>query len=356
LDIHNLLEDPSKMKAVRKLRRGVGHVALVDVDPPRPLEGEVLIRVQFAGVCGTDIHILHDLYPKAVPPITLGHEFCGVVAELGPNVQGWEVGARVTVESAAGVCRVCEYCKAGQTQRCDNREAFGSGRDGAFAPFVTMRQDGLYRLPEHVSFQEGALCEPLACAVHAVMERSAVEPGMTALVTGPGPIGLLVLQVAKAVGAKVVITGSRRDEERLKVAERLGADHCVPVDGEDLLPAVNGLTSGMGVDVAFECSGAAGGLKDCLRGVRKGGEIVQVGLFGHTLELNCDAFTFKEVQVKGSFTHNKGTWEKAIDLLKNRKVNLMFLVSKEFPLDQWQEAFRLFEEGIGLKYLLYPTD
>jgi len=186
------------------------------------------------------------------------------------------------------------------------------------------------------------------------MERSSVEPGKTVLLTGPGPIGLLVLQVTKAVGATVVISGTQRDEERLKLANRMGADHCVQIDQQDLSSLIHELTGGMGVDAAYECSGAEGALSDCLQAVRKGGEIVQVGLFGGPIELNYDDVTFKEVQVKGSFTHNRRTWEKAIDLLRDRKVDLPSLISREFPLDQWQEAFRLFERGEGLKYLLYP--
>ena len=344
------------MKALRKLRRGPGHVDLVNVDPPRPGEGEVIVEVQYAGICGTDIHILHDLYPKACPPVTLGHEFCGTISELGPTVRGWNVGDRVTVESAAEFCGVCEFCRSGQTQRCETRQAFGAGKDGAFASFTAARQDGLYRLPDHVSFQEGALCEPLAVAVHAVMERSSLEPEKTVLVTGPGPIGLLVLQVVKAVGARAIILGIQGDAERLKLAERIGADHSVQMEGQDPYSLIHEFTGGMGVDVAFECSGAPGALKDCLRGVRKGGEMVQVGLFGRPLELNYDDITFKEVQIKGSFTHNRGTWQKAIDLLRDRRVDLTSLVSREFPLDQWEEAFRLFEKGVGLKYLLYPID
>jgi L-iditol 2-dehydrogenase len=342
------------MKALRKLRRGPGNVNLVDVDPPRPGKGEVTVEVQYAGICRTDIHILHDLYPKALPPVTLGHEFSGIISALGPTVEGWKVGDRVTVESAAEFCRVCEFCRSGQTQRCEKRQAFGAGRDGGFASFVTARQDGLYRLPDHVSFQEGALCEPLACGVHAVMERSSVGPGKTVLVTGPGPIGLLVLQVAKAVGATVVISGAQRDEERLKLAKQIGADQCIRIDQGDPHHLVHGLTGEMGVDAAFECSGTTGALSDCLQAVRKGGELIQVGLFGGPVELNYDDVTFKEVQVKGSFTHNRRTWEKTIDLLRDRKVNVKILISGEFPLDQWEEAFRLFEGGEGLKYLLYP--
>ncbi len=329
---------------------------LVNVDPPRPSEGEVIVQVKYGGVCGTDIHILHDLYPKARPPVTLGHEFSAVIYELGTNVQGWKVGDRVTVESTADFCGVCEFCRSGQTQRCEERQGYGSGRDGGFASFVATRQNALYRLPDHVSFQEGALCEPLACAIHAVMEMSSIDSGQTVLVTGPGPIGLLVLQVAKAVGTTVVISGTQRDGERLKLAERIGADHCVQIDQRDIHPLIHELTGGMGVDAAFECSGAPGALNDCLLEVRKAGEIIQVGLFGRPIEFNYDDVTYKEVDIRGSFSHNRRTWEKAIDLLREQKVNLISLVSRELPLDQWEEAFRLFEKGVGLKYLLYPID
>jgi L-iditol 2-dehydrogenase len=137
---------------------------------------------------------------------------------------------------------------------------------------------------------------------------------------------------------------------------KLGAEYCVQIGEQDLHGLIYELTGGMGVDAAFECSGAPGALHDCLQGVRKAGEVVQVGLYGRPIELNYDEVTFKEIQIKGSFTHNRGTWEKAIDLLRDRKVDLVSLVSREFPLDHWEEAFRLFEKGVGLKYLLYPVD
>lgn len=344
------------MKALRKLSQGPGQVDIVEVDPPCPEEGEVLVRVQCAGICRTDIHILHGLFPKLRPPVTMGHEFCGTVAETGLGVKEWRVGDRVTVESAADFCRKCKYCRSGETQRCKRRLAFGYARDGAFATFVAARQDALHRLPDHVSFQEGALCEPLACATHAVMERSSLDAGMTALVTGPGPIGLLVLQVAKAMGATVIITGTERDEERLESASKLGADYWVRTDQSETGSFVHNITQGEGVDVAYECAGSVRALEDCMQCVRKGGEIVQVGLFGGRQELNYDDLTFREIQIKGAFTHNRGSWEKAIDLLGDRRVDLRPLISGEFPLNRWEEAFGLFEKGIGVKYVLYPIE
>jgi L-iditol 2-dehydrogenase len=166
----------------------------------------------------------------------------------------------------------------------------------------------------------------------------------------------LALQVAKSKGAEVIISGAAGDEERLDLAERLGADHCVHIEKQDLHALISERTRGMGVDVAFECSGSSGGIKDCLQGVRKGAEIVQVGLLGRPIELDYDEVAFKETQIKGSFAHNGGTWEKVIDLMKEQKIELRSLVTGEFPLDQWQEPFGLFENGVGLKYLLRPID
>jgi L-iditol 2-dehydrogenase len=344
------------MKALRKLKRGVGNMEVVDIKPPVAREHEVIVEVKRAGVCGTDIHVFHDLYPKARPPVTTGHEFSGVVVELGPDVEGWKIGDRVTVDSTASFCGTCQFCRSARTQLCPERLGYGSSKDGGFASFASVHQRALHRLPEHISFQEGAVCEPLACATHAVMEISSIEPGMTVLITGPGTIGLLVLQVVKSMGAKVIITGMEKDEKRLELASRLGADHCVQIGRQDLSSLTSELTGGHGVDLAMECSGTAGGVNDCLSFVGKGGEVVQVGLFGHPAGFNYDEAVLKEVRIRGSFGHNRGTWEKAIKLLEDHRIDLNSLVSGEFPLDQWQEAFRLFETGVGLKYLLYPAE
>ena len=344
------------MKALRKLERGPGHMEVVEVPEPQAQKGEVIVEVRRAGVCGTDIHNYHGLFSKVRPPITLGHEFCGVIAEVGPGVTGWRVGDRVTVDTWAGSCGVCRYCKAGKTHLCGHRLGYGSSRDGGFAAFVAIRQDALHRLPDHVTFREGALCEPLACAVHAVKEISSIRPEMVVLITGPGPIGLLVLQVAKTEGSTVIISGRKRDEERLKLAKTLGADETVQIEEEDLFSVVSRLTDGYGADLVFECSGAAGGLNDAIRCVAKAGELVQVGLFGEMASgIHYDDATLKEIQIKGIYAHNQGTWRKTIDLLSQRKVDLAPLVSGEYPLDQWRKAFELFEKGIGFKYLLYPV-
>ena len=342
------------MKALRKMAQGPGCVRVVEVEEPTPGPGEVLVGVRFAGVCGTDLHILHGLFPKVRPPVTLGHEFSGVVLETGPGVRGWQAGERVTVESAAGFCGGCLHCLEGETQRCEGRVAFGYGRDGGFAPLVTVRAGALHRLPEHVSLEEGALCEPLACATHGVLQRSGLSPGELAIVSGPGPIGLLVAQVARAAGARVMVVGAPSDMERLELALSLGAERCLVAQDQDASAAVALWTQGHGAHVAFECSGTPASFSNCVEWVRRGGQVVQVGLMGKASSLDLDRVTYKEVELRGSFAHNHGSWEMAIELLGRRQVELLPLVSGIYPLGKWEEPFELFEHHEGLKYLLRP--
>ena len=342
------------MNALRKLRRGPGQIELVALPRPVPQSGEVLVAVRYAGICGTDLHIRHDLYSSLQPPVTLGHEFSGVVAEVGAEICSWQTGDRVTVESAAVFCGHCEHCRRGDTQRCPQRKAFGISKDGAFADYVVTREEALHRLPDHVSFQEAAMTEPLAVAVHAVMERSCLCRGQVALVTGPGTIGQLVVQVARAAGARVVLSGTTQDKDRLELAQRLGADHIVFSDQQDVCDAVDLITGGRGADAAFECAGITAAVRDCLASVCKGGEVVQVGLTGRRIKLSYDDICLKEITLKGSFTHNHQTWAKAVALLSESNVDLGPLISGEFPIEEWQQAFDLCEKGAGLKYLLYP--
>ncbi|MFH1090938.1 MAG: zinc-binding dehydrogenase, partial [Pseudomonadota bacterium] len=253
-------------------------------------------------------------------------------------------------------CGRCRYCLAGMTNLCPERLAFGYSLDGGFASLVAVRATALHRLPVQTTFQEGALCEPLACAVHAVFEIAKVKADDLVLVTGPGPIGLLMVLVAKAAGARVIITGTEKDQDRLAAAVGIGADYVVRVDKGKLFDLVTDLTGGLGVDTAIECSGVSAAINDCLTCVARRGQIVQMGLSGCPIETVMDPLALKEITLKGSFAHNHETWNKTIGLLEKKKVDLKPLVSGEFPLDDWQEAFRLSEEGKGLKYLLYPMD
>ncbi len=342
------------MKALRKLDHGPGLIEIQEVPQPEPGPGEALLEVKRAGVCFTDIHIWHGEFPKLRPPVTLGHECCGVVAALGEGVGNVQVGDRVTSESEAYSCGECRYCRAGQNQLCDRRTALGYATDGAFAQYLKVRAQALHHLPEGVSFTAGAVSEPLAVGVHAVMEIGRIQPGEWVLVTGPGTIGLIVMQVARAQGAKVAITGTGRDTARLELAQKLGAEYCIQAESGKQFDLAAELNEGYGFDAAVECSGSLYGLSDALNCVRKGGRMVQLGLAGKPGMLNPDLLTLKEITLKGCFAHHPGSWEKAMGLLASGKIDLESLVSGEVSFDRWEEVFKKVENGQGLKYLLDP--
>lgn len=344
------------MKGLMKIKKGKGYVELQEVEDPKPGPDEVLIEVKRAGVCGTDIHILHDEFPKARPPFILGHEFCGVVEAVGKEVKDWKRGDRVVSETAAYSCGQCRFCRSGDTQLCPARLAYGYVKNGAFARYIVVKERLLHLLPDHISEREGALCEPLAVCSHAALERTEVRPEEIVLVTGPGTIGLIMLQVVKSVGARVILCGTESDRERLRIGIELGADREVNIDQEDLSSIVMEMTKGYGVDKAFECAGVRSAVVDSIRLTRKGGTIVQVGLFGKPIGIPYEEIALKELSVIGCFAQRSSSWDLALQLLGEGKVKTGPLISGEYPLDQWREAFERFERREGLKFLLYPIE
>jgi len=343
------------MRALVKVQRGDGFVELKETEKPKPAPDEVLIEVRRAGICFTDIHILHDEFPKAKPPFIMGHEFSGVIRETGMQARDWKVGERVVAETAAYFCGHCRFCQAGDTQLCPERKAYGYVYNGAFAEYIVIKSELLHRVPESVSDSEAALSEPLACCAHGALERVRIEPGETVLITGPGAIGLLMLQVVKSTGAKVILCGVHSDRERLKVGTELGADRIVDVQREDLASIVLEMSSGYGVDKSFECAGVAAAASQCIQLTRKGGTLIQVGLFGKPIELPFEEIALKELTVKGNFAHRKSSWTLGMRLLAEGKIKTAPLVSGEYPLDRWEEAFRKSEGRAGIKYLLCPA-
>jgi L-iditol 2-dehydrogenase len=342
------------MKGVAKVARGEGNVEVIEVPDPAVTPGHVLIQVEAAGICGTDLHIYHDEYPTD-PPVILGHEAAGVVAALGKGVTNCQVGDRVTTETYFVVCGECTFCRDGEPNLCYTRKSIGSGVHGAFAKYVLVPAHNIHHLPENVGFEAGALSEPLSCCVHA-LEMTRLEPGEIAVVSGPGTIGLLMTQVAKAAGSRVVVIGTNADVDRLAVAESLGADLTLNVNRQDTVAAIREMTDGLGADIVFECSGAAPAAQSGLLTVRRGGRYAQVGLFGKPIQWDLEQVCYKEIRVSGSFATVPSSWRKAIRLLGSGQVQTQPLVSDVFPISQWQRAFERFEEKSGLKILLTPED
>lgn len=341
------------MKAVVKTKKGVGHVELLDVPKPRPGPSEILVEVKAAGICGTDIHIYRDEYPYN-PPVVLGHEFCGVIAEVGENIEGWEAGDRVTCETAGKICGRCFYCRTGRYNLCPQRKGFGYDMDGAFARYILIpRQKILHTLPENVDFVSGALCEPSASVTHAVVDRTRISGGDFVVVTGDGPIGLLALQLARIAGAGIVVVTGLIDE-RLSVAEGLGADMTINVGEEDPVDIVRDLTGGFGADVVLECSGSGSAVRQALQFIKRGGALTQIGLFGKPLEVDLDQIVHKEIQIAGTFSQRWEVWERALNLIGRGRIRLKPLVTHVFGLEEWMRGFEIAEKRTGIKVVLTP--
>ena len=344
------------MKAIVKTRRGPGNVELQEVPEPKPGPRQVVIEVKAAGVCGSDLHIYHDEIQIAIePPVIMGHEFAGVIAEVGEGVERWQVGDRVTCETTAWSCGVCRACLSGQRNMCTNRKVVGYAIDGCFARYCAANEGQIHRLPENVGFLAGALTEPLACCVHAVLELTTISAGDVVAITGPGPIGLLCLQLAKAAGGYTVMCGTSQDGERLEVARRFGADLTLEVDHQDAIGVIAERTEGLGADVFLECSGAPPAARLGLLATRRSGQYTQVGLFSGPFELAFDQIAYKELRVTGSLGQRWTSWQRALSLMAQEKVDTGALVSHVLPLTEWQQAFRLFEQKQGLKIALEPV-
>jgi L-iditol 2-dehydrogenase len=343
------------MKALLKYAPGDGNVDLRDVDEPVCGDCQVILEIAYCGICGTDLHVFHDTF-RNYPPVILGHEFSGRVVEVGRDVgTSVRVGDAMAGLGATAVrCGQCSYCLSGEFMFCLARRGMGHGTDGAFTRYVVMRPDQLYRVPEGVTLEEGALCEPFAAAVHAVTERSSVGIGQKALVSGPGPIGLLCLKLLVAQGVPVMVAGMAQDVSRLEAAARFGAAAIVNVDQRGLAEAVAEFTGGIGVDAAFECAGHESSVRGCLQSLRPMGHHTQVGVCGGDVSLPIDLIFAKQLTLAGSICYTEATWERMMQILAGGKIRLGDMISDTLPLSEWRTAFELCRSGEALKVLMYP--
>jgi L-iditol 2-dehydrogenase len=340
------------MKGLVKFARGRGQIEVREVKDPEPQAGEVKIEVKATGICGSDIHVFHDEIDLPIrTPVVMGHEFCGIIVGLGEGITSWHVGDRVTSETAFSVCEKCVYCRTGQYQMCKERKGIGFWFDGSFADFIVVPEKRVHKLPENVDFIAGALCEPLACVTHGVIEMSQVHSGDTVLVTGVGAIGLLAAQVARSEGGRVIISGISEDVKRFELAKSLGFNELVNVQEMDIFQSIEEMTNGGGVDVVLECSGAPEAARAGIQIVKKRGVYTQIGLFGKPFEINFESIAYKELQVSGSFSQRWIAWETALKLLELNKVETKPLVTDIYPLHDWQSAFSKFEKRQGTKII-----
>ncbi len=343
------------MRALVKYGRQNGDVEVRDVpEPSKAGPDQVLIEVKAAGVCGSDIHMWREQQSWAVKlPLVLGHEFCGVVADVGSNVNGFQTGQRVACETAASVCGQCVYCLSGNYNLCPNRLGYGALADGAFTSYVLARPQILHHIPDNVPFEHAALTEPICVAYNALVEKTMMKPGDLVVIQGPGPIGIMALQIVRLRGAgTIVVLGTDADAHRLEVAAELGAHHTVNIQREDAAALVKSLGDGFGADLIVDCTGVSRALKQSMDLVRPNGRITKIGWGPQPLDFSLDPLVGKAVTLQGSFSHTYPTWERVLGLLSTGQVNLDPVIGGVYGLDEWEEAFSKMEEGHSVKSVL----
>jgi L-iditol 2-dehydrogenase len=345
------------MKALVKYAAGPGNMEIRDVPEPKPGYGQVKIEIKEAGICGSDLHIYHsDIDIPVNPPVVTGHEFSGVVVEVGENVTKFKPGDRVVSETAFHFCGVCDFCREGFYNLCVERKTLGYWYNGVFTKYTVVPEARVQIIPENVDFTTAAMMEPLACVTHAVYDLTKIVPGDVVLVTGPGAIGIMAAQVAKAHGATVIVAGTNIDTERLKMAKSLGADYTINIQQDNIYDFVNNLTNNYGVDVVLECSGSAPGVDMSLNLIKKRGYYTQIGLPGKKIEFNIEKVCYKELHLSGSLGSRNANWRKAVQLVSEGKVVLKPMATTKLSILEWEKAFKIFENKEGYKVILLPVE
>jgi len=344
------------MKAVVKYGKGKGLVEIREVPEPKIKDDEVLIEVKAVSVCGSDVHIYHDRHPYW-PPVILGHEFSGVIVDVGKEAKGWAVGDRVVSETRTGSCGICYICQSGYPQVCERKRAYGIGINGAYTKYVAGPARLLHRLPDNIPFEVGAVMEPTAVCFTSIIERSQLQAGESALVTGPGPIGLISLAIAKTAGARIVgITGRNSAKGvRFEKARELRADFILNIDQEDPVQKVLELTNGVGVDILIETSGGKKAIDQAFEIVRRLGRICAIGVSGkRQISIPYDRGIFKALRYDFCFSSSWTAWERVLGLVSKGLLHVEKLITHQLPLEKWEEAFHLLESRQAAKVILFP--
>ncbi|MCD6285255.1 MAG: alcohol dehydrogenase catalytic domain-containing protein [Anaerolineae bacterium] len=312
-----------------------------DVEAPVPGPGEVQVKIAYAGICGTDLHIYHGVMDQRVAASQImGHEVSGVVSALGEGVVGIEVGQMVTV-MPLDPCNACPACEAGYSHICLNLKFLGIDTQGGFQSYWTVPAHTIFPLPETMSLKRAALVEPLAVACHDV-RLGEVKAGEFVVVLGGGPIGALVGLVAQNEGAEVIV--SEINPDRIRIGRELGLEVVDPNE-VDLVALVNERTGGAGADVVFEVTGSAAGAATMTQLPRTRGRIVVVAIFGHVPPVDLKAILWREMKLRGTRVYERQDFEKAIKLASGDALPLDLLITGIYPLERLKDALTELEQG-----------
>ena len=320
---------------------------------PDPGSGEVLLKVNVTSICGTDVKVLHrKLLGQPDGPFIMGHEYAGTVAALGPGVDEFKVGDRVAVEVHKG-CERCENCIKGWYTSCLNYGNLAKGHrakgltcDGGFAEYAVNHVNTLYKLPDNLTFEQACMVTTAASPLWAIDLMGGYLAGETVLVQGPGPIGLLAVQLCKALGAeRVILSGTR--PERLEIGRRLGADFLVNVRQESLARRMADITGGKGADSVLECAGGPTSMQEALESVKRGGRIGVVAWYAGPVEMDMNLAVRSNVRIyaaRGEGGMNSG---RSLALMSAGKLDADAIITHRFALDAVHEAFHTYVDRIG---------
>ncbi len=342
------------MQALAKGAPGADRLELLDRDPPSPAHAEVVIEVAAAGVCGSDLHLQRGTLALVEKdyPVWMGHEYAGTIVATGRGADPAWIGARVTAEPSAG-CGTCAWCTGGHANLCPMRRFDGGG----FATHVAVPVDRLHRLPHDVPFEVGALAEPLACAVHGLIEVAHIADGDVCVVIGPGPLGLLTALVAEARGALVVVVGRETSRLRLDLARSLDLN-TIELGRDDPLKQLDVFTGGQGADLVVGCAGGSGALATALEVVRPRGTYLELALGSAPVVVDPDVIALRELRLMGSVGHTTDAWRRVLGMLRGgdlRISRLARLVTASYPLSEWSAAFAAAAGRTEGKVLIRPA-
>jgi threonine dehydrogenase-like Zn-dependent dehydrogenase len=337
------------MKAARLLAHG--EMRIEEVGRPKVGLRDVLVRVEAAGICGSDRHMFRGEYPTALP-VTLGHEFCGIVEALGEDASRLSVGERITADPNIG-CGHCAACRAGRVNLCEALQAIGVTRDGGFAEYVVMPEAQAIALPAELNPLHGAFSEPLACCLHG-LDVAAIRPGDSVAILGGGVIGLLMVQLARLAGAAQVILATRQAPRRA-LAETMGATDTIDPSAVHAVEAIRAIVP-EGVDVALECAGVPETFRQSLAVVRRGGTAVLFGVMakGQRVEVEPFDLLFREVQLRPAYL-NPYTHRRAAQMIAAGQLRLDPLISRIIALDDLPDELAAEPRWGDVKVMVRPN-
>ena len=343
------------MKAIVKTKAEFG-IEVLDLEKPTIDENEFLVKVKAGSLCGSDMHIYEWThgYEWIPVPVVLGHEFAGEVVDMGSQVTGISVGDRITADPTF-TCGECEFCRIGKGNACQRRKGLGFNTNGVFSEYVKMKGTAeVFKIPENVSDEAASLTEPLAVALNGI-DLSNIKPGQSAVVLGPGPIGLLMTQLLKASGAGfIAVSGTSADSQRLEIAARLGADTIIVADKED--PVKRVIETAGQVDYVFEATGIASTINQGLKMLKNGGKVMIAGIHAEDITFDSIDLVRKSKSLIGVYAYNKETWKRSLALMSSGKIDITPVITHRLAFSQGVEGFELAANRVAAKVVFGPED